>query len=79
MDGQEAGKSLLAGRMGAGLTCSANELNQNKGLMDSQKDMYNILNKNSARGSGVMDQKQESSSKKSSQKMSMIESIFSLS
>ena len=39
-----------------------------------------MLNKNSARGSGViMDQKQDNSSKKSSQKMSMIESIFSLS
>ena len=42
--------------------------------------MYAMLNKNSARGSGViMDQKQDNSSKKSSQKMSMIESIFSLS
>ena len=39
MESPEApGKSLLAGRIGGGMTCSANELNQNKGL-DSQKEM----------------------------------------
>jgi hypothetical protein len=45
---------------------------------------YKMLNKNSARGSGAMDQKIEDSVQKmkefpKNQKMSMIESIFSLS
>lgn len=77
------GKSLLAGRIGGGMTCSANELN-NTNEIESKKEMYKMLNKSSARGSGVMDQKFDENVQKLKelpkiQKMSMIESIFSLS
>ena len=58
LESPEMPSKTLGSRIGGGMTCSANELQKGNGF-DSQKEMYSILNKNSARGSGIIEKKVE--------------------